>query len=148
MVTRFIFLELDMLTPEQLAAMKAAAEEGARLKKATRTTFPWKWEQLEDSNYEMRSLAAPPGHGVALIANSHCLGDGNYLSFIDGYPEDFAHIERAANTDYPAMLAAAVAEIERLQAAATNLAAEFRVAGDEWAAVRLETEIFHKEPTT
>lgn len=138
-----------MLTPEQIAAMKAAAEEGTRLWAAA-TEGPWfAWAGGECS------VPRDGGGGKVVWVealhydiSSHPL-DGMIGDFTTENGEnDRLAVFHARNTDYPAMLAAAVNEIERLQSAVTSLAAEFRVAGDEWAAVRLETEIFHKEPTT
>lgn len=40
------------------------------------------------------------------------------------------------------------AAIDKMAVTAMKLMSPVRVAGDEWAAVRLETEIFNKEPTT
>lgn len=130
-----------MLTPEQLAAMKAAAEEGARLWAAA-TAPPW-------TVFAELNLRAPdPRLGRHTKRPTTQCPLTNSGMELEQKATNIRFIAHARNTNYPAMLAATINEVERLQAAATKLAAEFRVAGDEWAAVRLETEIFRKEPTT
>lgn len=125
-----------MLTPEQLAAMKAAAEEGARLWAAA-TAPPW----TVFAELNLRAPDPRPGR-YTKQPTTQCPLTNSGLE-LEQKAINIRFIAHARNTEYPAMLCEAVAEIERLHSTATKLAAEFRVAGDEWAAVRLETEIFY-----